>query len=239
MASERTRATDKWTRGLLRIAGMNRRCKSADVLFLPRDTVHEERHDSDGRHFMIDVAPANRARLPRTLVDQPRVMDSPNARRVMRRLRAEFLQRERSTLVLEGLALLLLAELEGVIERAAGASMPSFVRQAEEFVRASFTSGISLDDVAAAVGVDARRLSVAFSRGTGRTVGDLVRELQVDLVCGLLETTEEPIASVAQSAGFCDHSHCCRVFKQALGESPRAFRERAHRAKANPPKRLS
>jgi len=33
---------------------------------------------------------------------------------------------------------------------------------------------------------------------------------------------------------LCDHSHYCRVFKQVLGDSPRAFRERAHRARKAP-----
>jgi AraC family transcriptional regulator len=40
---------------------------------------------------------------------------------------------------------------------------------------------------------------------------------------------DEPLATIAASAGFADQSHFCRVFKQLVGQTPSQFRAGARR----------
>jgi AraC family transcriptional regulator len=197
----------------------------ADVMFLPRDVMHSERHETAGRQFALELPPDRREGVSSSALHRAGVMASREARRLMGRLHGEFRRSQGpSPLMVEGLAILLLAELDEAGRHEREGTMPRFVRDAEEFVRGAFTTGVSLADVAAAVGVDPWRLSLAFRRWKGCSVGEYVRRAQVDFVCDRLQSTDDPVATVAHAAGFCDHSHCCRVFKDTLSMTPREFK---------------
>ena len=63
-----------------------------------------------------------------------------------------------------------------------------------------------------------------FRRATQRTFTAYVNELRVGYACHLLIETREPIADVAQGAGFENLSNFNRRFRQIKGMSPREFR---------------
>jgi len=76
---------------------------------------------------------------------------------------------------------------------------------------------------------------VAFARRFRREFGCSPRQWRtarrVRVAADRLARTDEPIALIAQSAGFADQSHLTRAFKRAVGLTPRQFRQRARDAR--------
>jgi len=53
----------------------------------------------------------------------------------------------------------------------------------------------------------------------------LLRQCRVDLACDRLRTTEESLAQIADTCGFCEQSYFTRVFQDVKGVTPKQFRE--------------
>ena len=88
-------------------------------------------------------------------------------------------------------------------------------------------AGTSVRDIAAAVSCSPVRLSRAFRRTFGVTMGQHQRRLRTARAAELLASTPVPIAEIAQICGFCDQPHLTRAFRAELGCTPAAFRRRA------------
>ena len=87
----------------------------------------------------------------------------------------------------------------------------------------------SLATIAAEVGVHPATLSRGFRRAYGCTPGQLQRRLRLEFAAHELSTTDRPLATIAQQAGFYDQSHFTNAFRRQLGASPLQYR-RAMRA---------
>jgi len=126
-----------------------------------------------------------------------------------------------SLLAIEGLALELLA---GAVRPAgAQADKPAWLERAHELVVETFAQPLTLGGVAASVGAEPARLSTAFRRRFGQSLGEYVRTLRVEYVRAAL-ATDRPLADIACAAGFADQAHCTRIFKRRTGLTPGAYR---------------
>lgn len=126
-------------------------------------------------------------------------------------------------LTAEGLALELVAE---VSRDTNGSSTARWLIQADELIHESYTQRWTLNDIAAAVGVQPATLARAFRRRFGCTVGECIRQLRVDHAAWALVETTAPLTDVALSAGFYDQSHLTNVFRRHMGVTPAAYRAR-------------
>jgi AraC family transcriptional regulator len=154
-----------------------------------------------------------------------------------KRLHRELWSDERiSALCIEGLALELLAH--SAQYKAKDATHPTWLRTAVDYLRAHFTASPSLVDVADAAGVHPVHLAREFRRRQGLTVGEYVRKLRVNFVCDELVGSDQPIVDIALKAGFSDHSHMTRVFRQETGLTPSEFRNLRRRGCAVDPQDL-
>jgi AraC family transcriptional regulator len=99
-----------------------------------------------------------------------------------------------------------------------------WLRRALDYLHENFRDSPTLNDVAAAAGVHPVHLAREFRRKQGTTVGGYIRKLRIDLACRELASSEQPIVEIAVAAGFCDHSHMTRVFREETGITPTAFR---------------
>jgi transcriptional regulator GlxA family with amidase domain len=55
-------------------------------------------------------------------------------------------------------------------------------------------------------------------------MGDFVRALRLRHARHLLDATARPLTAISADSGFADASHLCRVFSDAHGVTPKAFR---------------
>ena len=84
---------------------------------------------------------------------------------------------------------------------------------------------ITASSVAEASGISNFQLRNLFQKVLRISVGDYIMERRLLLAKKLLLETNEPIGSVATSAGFNDPSYFTRIFKRCIGTSPSDFRD--------------
>jgi AraC family transcriptional regulator len=133
-----------------------------------------------------------------------------------------------SALAIEGISLEILAALVRSSSKDEPGCPPWLVR-ARDRVHDDVTRTLSVEAVAADLGVSAVRLSRAFRRTFGESLGSYHRRLRVRLACERLRDAAVPLSQIALDAGFTDQSHFTRVFKRLMGTTPAVFR-REHRA---------
>jgi AraC family transcriptional regulator len=140
------------------------------------------------------------------------------------RLHGEFAQRDEvSRLMIESLALGLLAEASRRLARALEPTAPAWLLQARSFVERHFAQPVSLGAVAAVVGVHPVHLARTFRRVHRTTLSGYVRQLRIEFAQQQLAGSS-PLAAIAAAAGFCDQSHFSRRFKQYTGLTPAEYR---------------
>lgn len=94
-----------------------------------------------------------------------------------------------------------------------------------DVIEQRFGQPLSLREVAGAVGVTPGHLTTVVRRRTGRTVVDWITERRMTEARALLRTTDLPVADIARRVGLPDPGYFARVFRQANGISPRAWRQ--------------
>src|ERR1700733_2760042 len=125
--------------------------------------------------------------------------------------------------------------LQAEIERCSGANGSARgglaawqVDRVGAYIASNFHHTILVGDLSAV----ARRSPAHFSRKFKLAVGEsphaYVVRRRLERACHLMMTSAEPLSEIALSVGFSDQAHLCRLFRQAVGQSPANWRrERA------------
>ncbi|MGN6506128.1 MAG: helix-turn-helix domain-containing protein, partial [Tepidisphaeraceae bacterium] len=100
------------------------------------------------------------------------------------------------------------------------------IAQAQEYLCEHLKTTVSLDDVAAEVGLSVSRLSYLFRRETRLTPQRYYEQQRLERAKQLLEITDLPIKQIAAEVGFANPFYFTLRFKAATGQSPRAYRRR-------------
>ncbi|MDW4548208.1 GlxA family transcriptional regulator [Defluviimonas sp. D31] len=74
------------------------------------------------------------------------------------------------------------------------------------------------------LGVSRRKLERRFGAALGLTPAEAGRRIRLAQVRALLERGEKSVTEIAAETGFCDVSHLIRVFREAEGVTPDAWR---------------
>jgi len=111
---------------------------------------------------------------------------------------------------------------------------PRWLEEARTFLHDRCAESLTLDEVAAAVGVEPERLARTFRRTLGEPMAEYLRRIRVDVAAGLLATTDLPISRVAGDVGFADQSHLTRWFGRYLGTTPAQYRQARGRSRGLP-----
>jgi LacI family transcriptional regulator len=85
---------------------------------------------------------------------------------------------------------------------------------------------ISVNDVAAETSLSRRRMQDLFLRHVGHTISDEIRRRRVDHARRLLAQTQTKVGQIANQSGFGSAERMSKVFKQVVGMTPHAYRER-------------
>ncbi len=92
------------------------------------------------------------------------------------------------------------------------------------YVNSNYTKPITLDDAAREAHLSKTHFCRMFKKETGMTFMEHLTGLRIARAHDLLVCTDEPIQSIAESAGFSSLLSFERLFKSALGKSPQAVR---------------
>jgi two-component system response regulator YesN len=118
-----------------------------------------------------------------------------------------------------------IADLVDAVERPVQAGHDRNLRRAIELIHRRFTGPLSSATVARFAGFAPGYFCQLFKRRERMTFGQYVRQLRVERAKQLLAGTDLAIERVGQLSGFAPRHYFDRVFKQAVGSTPVAFRE--------------
>ncbi len=100
------------------------------------------------------------------------------------------------------------------------------VRHAQEVIAGDPTDDHRVDLLARRVGMSSRHFARMFSSELGESPGRYVERVRVETGRNLLETTDEPVATVASLAGFHSSETFRRAFLRIVGVAPDLYRRR-------------
>jgi AraC family transcriptional regulator len=154
------------------------------------------------------------------------VSGGPAAAIVVRMYREMRLDDDASALSLHGLGLELLATLARVSRPSAVEGRGRWMARVEDYLRANFQETLTLEEVAAEVGVHPTHMARVFRRQFGASMGEFLRGLRVEHAARLLAHDHLQLSEISRCSGFFDQAHFTRVFKRHLGMTPGAYRLR-------------
>jgi AraC family transcriptional regulator len=102
----------------------------------------------------------------------------------------------------------------------------ALLRRTLEFVHDTPEPQLSLQSVAAAVGVRASYLTHAFARRTGQPLYRYIMSLKLSRALHRITATLDDLTRIALDLGFSSHSHLSAAFKARYGTSPSEARGR-------------
>ena len=100
-----------------------------------------------------------------------------------------------------------------------------YLLAAVSYAKKNLQNPPSIEELASIAGMSRFQLDRRMRHVFGLTTGQWLLKLRIDSAQQLLTETDEPIAAIAQQAGYGDQSAFTRQFHQATGLSPREYRK--------------
>jgi len=201
---------------------------------------HEVRHDrlsdAGARLFHVEFAPRclEQMRAEGELLGDSVVRQVGPVVRLAQNLYREFCQTDSaSTFAIEGLTLEIVGALLRAAPRADSTSasrVPRWLVRVREQLDDEPSRHHSVQAIAVDAGVSPVRLSRAFRRTYGESLGSYQRRVRIRRACERLRDEETTLAAIALDAGFTDQSHFTRVFTRLIGITPAVFRREQRRS---------
>lgn len=200
-------------------------CRRASLRVEPAGSPHSNRFGAAGAHIVV-VQPDPASPLIAPVQDALAHADhrrDERAELIGRSIASELRHRDTvSPLALQSLGLELIAALARSVLSSRRA--PPSVLRATELIHDRFLEGLRIETIAAAVDAMPNELVRAFRAFHGVPIGAYTRRLRLEWVAGRLARSDEPIASIAQGAGFADQPHLTRAFRAFSGLTPARYR---------------
>lgn len=99
-----------------------------------------------------------------------------------------------------------------------------WLADARRWLDANRFGNVRLKACAEAVGAHPSHLAREFRNAFGMTVGDYLRDRRLEWAYEQILNDDRKVADIAVAAGFADHAHLSRLFKQRYGVSPSTLR---------------
>lgn len=98
------------------------------------------------------------------------------------------------------------------------------IAQAQDILRARYAETLNIADLAHELGISARSLNRRFKNATGLSPGAYLQQQRLNTARDLLRTSNLSITEVASAAGYGDSDYFCRRFRDAMKQTPSAYR---------------
>jgi YesN/AraC family two-component response regulator len=98
------------------------------------------------------------------------------------------------------------------------------LKEVFSFIEANYNQGITLNDVAQAMGYSSAYLTNLVGKQTGKTINRWIIERRMVAACHLLEETNKPIEAISREIGYQDACHFSRQFRKYWKTTPQKWR---------------
>lgn len=104
----------------------------------------------------------------------------------------------------------------------------AYIKQAIEFIETNYSRKISIEEVAAYVGINRKYLSKLFSDILNVSPQNYLINFRLQKSCDLLTGTSLSVTEISNSIGYNDPFLFSKIFKRYKGVSPKAYRKSLH-----------
>lgn len=101
------------------------------------------------------------------------------------------------------------------------------MQQISAYVMKHYVHSISLDDIAAEVGMNRSAFCTYFKRCKGMTFSQFVTQYRLNTACELLKHSQKSISEICYIVGFNDLPHFNKVFRKNIGMSASQYRKQS------------
>ena len=129
-----------------------------------------------------------------------------------------------SDLVLQGLVYELVGELARRQSPKLAPDAPAWLKRAREMLHDLWNQSVSIEEIAASVGVHPSHLNRVFRAHLNQTPGEYLRRLRMERATREVIASDMPLKAIASLAGFSDQAHFTREFRRHHGVSPLEMR---------------
>lgn len=109
------------------------------------------------------------------------------------------------------------------LRRAKRLSVP--VRKAIKMISENTGKRLTVQQIADATGYDRSHLHRLFKAEIGMGIHEYISAVRMNAAKGMLKDGTHSIADIASLLGFSSQSHFCRAFSEAVGVTPKEFRD--------------
>lgn len=110
-----------------------------------------------------------------------------------------------------------------------GRSTTRLVAKARAYMEAHIHEKIDMNEIADSLGVSYTSFAVAFKTQTGESPVRFLRKLRLQKARYELQNTNMSVKQVALDCGFSSTEYFCNFFREEVGDTPSAFREKVVR----------
>ena len=94
----------------------------------------------------------------------------------------------------------------------------------EEYILNHYMECISIEDIAAKVGLSANYVRSIFKNSRGQTIQHYLSECRLEMACQLLRDTPLAVGRIGQMVGYNNVSYFCASFQKRYGKTPSEWR---------------
>ena len=115
--------------------------------------------------------------------------------------------------------------LEGPAEQREDALSNSSFIQMMSYINSHYEQGLTLNQLAKEMNLNANYLSQVFKKETGKTFMKYITELRIDKAKEMLDSGEYSVSQIASNLGFNDYFYFLKTFKRVVGLTTKQYKQ--------------
>jgi AraC-like DNA-binding protein/mannose-6-phosphate isomerase-like protein (cupin superfamily) len=104
-------------------------------------------------------------------------------------------------------------------------SINTYIKSALDYISSNFDDELTIDTIAAAVGISKAHLQRSFRLSEGCTIVEAINRLRINKAKVLLESGNIPIVEIANEVGFNSRQYFSTLFTRSTGVTPAEYRK--------------
>ena len=103
------------------------------------------------------------------------------------------------------------------------------ITRVQKHIITHLTENLPLEELSEIAGTTPQHLSRLFRKECGETITQYIRKQRINEAKWMIQSTDAPLASIAESLGFSSQNYFCTVFLKETGVTPSQFKDKSEK----------